>query len=146
LRRPLSIYSAENDKIEFLYKVIGKGTERLTKLKKGECVQVLGPLGNGYRLKSAKFPLLIAGGTGVASLRFLAEKLKKPGILFYGAKNEEEFVRLPGVSKKKWEIKYSTDDGSKGHKGFVTDFFEKYVKTKGFEGIVVYACGPNVML
>jgi len=145
LRRPLSISAVSGNKIEFIYKVIGRGTENLTKLKEGSKIEVLGPLGSPYILKTDKMPLLIAGGTGVASLKFLAQKLKRPGVIFYGAKKKSEFVPLIGVPKR-WHIKYSTEDGSLGHKGLVTDFLEKYLNTKGFIGIVVFACGPNPML
>ena len=88
LRRPLSIFSVSGNKIEFLYKVIGKGTKALSEIKIGEKIEVLGPLGNPYPADTSKTPLLIAGGTGIASLNFLARRSKKAGIIFYGARKK----------------------------------------------------------
>jgi dihydroorotate dehydrogenase electron transfer subunit len=149
LRRPLSIYSVSGSKVEFLYKTVGKGTELLSALLPGAKIEVLGPLGNGYRLEDVsgdRLPLLIAGGTGIASLNFLAEKLHKPGILFYGAKNRTELVCLDNFRKLGWKMELATDDGSAGYKGVVTDLFENYLAGKDIANDVLYACGPVAML
>lgn len=149
LRRPLSIYSVSGSKVEFLYKVAGAGTEALSKLPAGASLIVLGPLGNGYSLEAAaggSLPLLVAGGTGIASLNFLAEKLHKPGILFYGAKNRIELVCLDNFRKLGWKMELATDDGSAGYKGFITDLFENYLAAKDVDSMVLYTCGPAAML
>ena len=146
LRRPLSIFSASGSKIEFLYKVIGKGTKALSDLRKGEKIEVLGPLGNSYVTDTSKTPLLVAGGTGVASLNFLARKLKNQGIIFYGAKKKAEFVPLELSARPGWKVSFSTEDGSRGVKGLVTASLEKYLKENPGKIFVVYACGPNPML
>jgi len=146
LRRPLSIFSAFGNRLEFLYKVIGKGTKALSELKKGEQIEVLGPLGNSYLLETSKTPLLVAGGTGVASLNFLAQKLKRAGVIFYGAKKKTEFVPLETSAKRGWKVSFSTEDGSRGEKGLVTESFENYLKQNGGRNFIVYACGPNAML
>ena len=146
LRRPLSIFSVSGKRIEFLYKVIGKGTKALSELRAGDKLEVLGPLGNPYILKTSNTPLLIAGGTGIASLNFLARKLNRAGIIFYGAKKKAEFVPLELPTRSGWKVRFSTEDGSRGHKGLVTADLENYLKENGGKNFVVYACGPNAML
>lgn len=159
LRRPLSIYATKDDNIEFLYRVVGTGTENLSKLEKGDKIDVLGPLGNDYdtsmfsKAASPLFdkegvrgssPVLIAGGTGIASLSFLADKLKRPGILFFGAKNKANIIGIENFKRRKWNIKIATEDGSKGHKGYITDLFASTdFKNKN---IILYCCGPSPML
>ena len=149
LRRPLSIYSVSGSKVEFLYKVVGSGTKSLCGLLPGASLEVLGPLGNGYALDGAgdkKLPLLVAGGTGIASLNFLAEKMHRPGLLFYGAKNRTELVCLDNFRKLGWKMELATEDGSAGYKGMITDIFENYLVGKDIDGFVLYSCGPAAML
>ncbi|MDR1928917.1 MAG: dihydroorotate dehydrogenase electron transfer subunit [Endomicrobium sp.] len=142
LRRPMSIYHVKNNVLSFLYKVVGKGTKLLSNIKEKTLLNLLGPLGNGYNLKIYKKfnHVLIAGGTGIASISFLITKLKK-GILYYGARSKKDLLFLDKF-KKNWEVIISTDDGSKGYKGHITDLLSKRIKTED----VLYACGPNLML
>lgn len=148
LRRPLSVYSVSGARVEFLYKAVGKGTDILAGLARGSKIDVLGPLGNGYPYKKYenKFPVLVAGGTGAASLNFLAEKLKREGLLFYGARNKVEHVCLDNFRQAGWKIELATDDGSAGYKGIITDLLENYLAGKDRKELVVYACGPHAML
>jgi len=80
LRRPISVHSVEHDKFALLYAVVGKGTEQLTHLKTGSNLDVLGPMGNGFQISPMPAGtlsyLMIAGGIGIAPLRFLVEKVK----------------------------------------------------------------------
>lgn len=148
LKRPLSVYSASNGKIEFLYKAVGKGTRCLSELKPGGEIEIIGPLGNGYDLAAAKGkePVFVAGGTGIASLSFLAEKLKSKGILYYGAKNKNEIVGLEKFKNLGWKIVLSTDDGSSGDKGFVTDSCNSGLSGAGRGKRVMFCCGPHAMM
>ena len=134
--------------LEFLYKAIGRGTQCLSALKPGTKIEILGPLGgNPYQLPAESLiPILIAGGTGIASLRFLAQKLTKPGILLFGARNKNELAGLDMFKKKKWDIRIATDDGSIGHKGFVTDLLSKCLYGTGHSPYVLYTCGPHAMI
>ncbi len=75
LRRPLSIHLVKGDQLEIIYKVVGQGTEKLAQVKIQDKLDVLGPLGHGYTLTEGK-TILVGGGTGIASLAFLAETLK----------------------------------------------------------------------
>ena len=146
LRRPLSIYSVEknNGTVSFLYKVVGKGTDILANLPVGSKVNVLGPLGQGYNLQAKDNiePALVAGGTGIASIHFLASSLNKPGSLYYGVRKKEELMCLDEFEKLGWKINISTEDGSYGYKGFVTDLLAKQIK----QDSIVYVCGPTPMM
>lgn len=141
LRRPISVCDAENGVITLIYKVVGKGTEKLSKMQSGK-LDLLTGLGNGFDTSlSGQTPLLIGGGVGVPPMYLLAKKLIKEGktvsvILGFNTKSEvfyeDEFSRL-GAS-----VTVTTVDGSYGTKGFVT----AGVKDCSY----FYACGPEPML
>ncbi|MDR1195159.1 MAG: dihydroorotate dehydrogenase electron transfer subunit [Endomicrobium sp.] len=140
LRRPLSIHDTKSGVISFLYKTAGKGTEILSKMKTGE-ISMLGPLGNGYPLESSN-PVIVAGGTGIASVHYLAVSLKKKGTLYYGARSKKDLLCLDKFKKAGWKIIVSTEDGSKGYKGFITGILEKKLNSDDF----IYVCGPSPMI
>ncbi|GHT55813.1 dihydroorotate dehydrogenase B (NAD(+)), electron transfer subunit [Endomicrobiia bacterium] len=143
LRRPLSIHDVKRDVLSFLYKVVGKGTKILSAMQSGE-LQLLGPLGKGYDLETYKKsnPIIVAGGTGIASVYFLATKLEKKGTLYYGARSKRDLLCLDKFKKMGWEIVVSTEDGSKGHKGYITDALSEKLD----ENDVMFVCGPTPML
>lgn len=143
LKRPLSIYDTDKQTVSFLYKVVGKGTDYLSKLKKGDSINITGPLGSCYPLEPEKnkIPFLVAGGTGIASIHFLAKQLNKKGLLFYGAKNKDELLCVSELKKLGFDLLLATEDGSCGFKGFITDLFDKNIK----DNSIVYVCGPNIM-
>jgi dihydroorotate dehydrogenase electron transfer subunit len=91
-RRPFSIAGILGNKIELIFKVVGEGTKWLSTRKPGSKLDILGPLGNGFNLTSSE-TLLVAGGSGIASLAFLAKRIN-PGILFYGRR----FFGIQGVN------------------------------------------------
>lgn len=143
LRRPFSVYNFKNGILSFLYKVVGKGTDSLSKMQFGT-LEFLGPLGNGYDLKTYKNlnNVLVAGGTGIASLHFLATKLKNNGTLYYGARSKKDLLCLDKFKTMGWRIIVSTEDGSKGYKGYVTDILEEKIKDTD----KIFVCGPTPML
>ncbi len=144
LRRPISVCEIIDGGIVIIYKIVGKGTEVLSKLKEGESLDVLSGLGNGYDLSlSGDKPLLIGGGVGVPPMYQLAKELIALGkkvtvILGFNTKSElfyeEEFKAL-GAS-----VIVTTVDGSYGVKGFVTDAM------KDIDYSYFYTCGPEPML
>jgi dihydroorotate dehydrogenase electron transfer subunit len=148
LKRPFSIFNIDGSNIEFLYKIVGKATEHLSKFETGQVIEVLGPLGNGYDLTLAKnkTPILVSGGVGIASLSFLAKQLNKPGILFYGGQSKKDLIALEVFKNKKWQIKLSTMDGTAGFKGFVTDLCLNTLDKNTCQKAIIYACGPKPML
>lgn len=146
LRRPLSISLANSGEVEFIYRVVGSGTNKLSELKLGQKISVLGPLGNAYPLENLKnkTPILVAGGTGIASLSFLVSKLKGNCIVFYGARTEKDIIQTDFFKKIGCKVFVATEDGSAGTKGFVTDIFEEMLTD--YKNPVVYTCGPNAMM
>jgi len=156
LRRPFSIHRVALESFEILYEVIGKGTAILSKKKRGEHLQVLGPLGNGFDLSYFKKgpvadAFLVGGGIGVAPLLFLAERLVRIGIkpvVFIGAREKDLILCEKDFRRIGAELHIATDDGSIGYKGSITDLFKGYIRElkNKKEGCLVYACGPEVML
>ncbi|MCK4905767.1 dihydroorotate dehydrogenase electron transfer subunit [bacterium] len=155
LRRPLSIHRVTSKKtIEILYKVVGKGTYFLSKRKKGEQIDCLGPLGNGFRLPEDQRPktkdqrLIVAGGIGIAPLFFLTEKIKGlPIKVFIGAKTKDEILCAKELKKLGVKIHIATEDGSLGYKGLVSDLLKNNLLSDVCSlSSVIYACGPKAML
>ncbi|NIM03598.1 dihydroorotate dehydrogenase electron transfer subunit [bacterium] len=156
LRRPFSIHRVEGQKIEILYKVVGKGTEILSEKKRGEYLDILGPLGKGYRLPSATSKIsdiiLVAGGTGVASLLFLAEAISVANaelsiLVLIGAKNREELLCEEDFRRLGCRVEVATENGSRGYKGLASDLLENYLPlSEDRPKPAVFACGPSEML
>jgi len=156
LRRPFSIHRVKEEKIEILYEVVGKGTKLLSEKKPGEYLDILGPLGNGFdiNLKNGEQKpkiLLVAGGLGVAPLLFLAEQLiihnLRPLAVLIGAKTKRQILCKKEFKELGLGVKISTDDGSKGFKGKITDLLRDFLsKTNTQQLVTIYACGPKKML
>jgi dihydroorotate dehydrogenase electron transfer subunit len=157
LRRPFSIHRVKGNNLEILYEVVGKGTEILSQKKKGEYLDVIGPLGKGfnYSILNTQYsiPILVAGGIGVAPLVFLAQKLKEipnpkfqiPTVLI-GARNKNKILCAEEFKRLGLEVKIATDDGSRGFKGNVSDLLKHLLSTMNYELSTIYACGPYPML
>lgn len=143
LRRPISVCNSKNGKLTLIYKVVGHGTEQMSKMTEGK-LDILTGLGNGYDTsKSGGHPLLVGDGVGVPPLYMLAEKLISEGkkvsvILGFNTKDEiffeNEFTALGA------DVYVTTADGSYGTKGFVTDAMPALSYS------YTYACGPEPML
>jgi len=144
LRRPISIHSIRQDAVALLFKKVGEGTIWLSQRQKGESLDLLGPLGNGFHLDSKyRSLLLIAGGLGIAPLAGLANQAIASGrqvTLLMGANRADQLYPthlLPSGLR----IVMSTEDGSAGQKGLITDFISKYVS----KADAVFTCGPVPM-
>ena len=152
LRRPISIHRVKGSRIEILYEVVGKGTELLSQKKAGEYLDIIGPLGNGFdyqsHVTSRTSQVLVAGGIGVAPLLFLAEKLRsKNTVVLIGAKTKDQILCKNDFKKLGCDVRISTDDGSEGFRGKVTDLLKGLLRTKSQEPrAAIYACGPELML
>jgi dihydroorotate dehydrogenase electron transfer subunit len=144
LRRPISVCDVSGDTLTIIYKVVGEGTRKMSRAPIGTEWQTLTGLGNGYDTSvSGDHPLLIGGGAGVPPMYMLCKKLIAEGktpsvILGFGTKNQvfykEMFTNL-GVS-----VAVTTNDGSEGTHGFVTDVMDN------FDYTYFYTCGPEPML
>jgi dihydroorotate dehydrogenase electron transfer subunit len=155
LRRPLSIHNIEAGKIFFLYEVLGPGTRELSQKKRGDYLDIIGPLGNGFDIKLAgkkdfTDSVIVAGGMGAAPLCFLANKIKrsKPLVLI-GARSKEGILCEKEFKKLGCRVKISTDDGSCGYSGRVTELLENELSTgkpANRKTLSIYACGPQPML
>ncbi len=158
LRRPFSIHSVNNGKsrhnkgrIEILYKVVGRGTEILSEKKPGEYLDVLGPLGNGYSILDTRYSILIGGGMGIAPMLFLAQqtRIQYPASriqVLIGAKTKKEILSKKEFATLGCSVKISTDNGSAGFKGKVTDLLKYILSTNHYRLSTIYACGPKPML
>lgn len=143
LRRPFSIAGADHNVLRILYKDVGDGSHALTLLKKGDTLNVLGPIGRGFPLDCDGVPLLVGGGYGVAPLGFLASRLPRKGVLFVGGRTKADILDLDRFQHLDWRIEVATEDGSMGTKGWVTlPLDAELTKTAG----TLYACGPDGML
>ena len=148
LRRPFSIYDTDYEKNElsFLIKKVGDGTVALSKLIVGDTLNLVYPLGNSFSMPAGKKALLIGGGVGIAPMLLLAklmhEKGYKPDTLIGGR------TSLDILEQEKYlpygEVFLTTDDGSAGEKGMVTQHSIFTGKIKEYSAI--YACGPDPMM
>ena len=155
LRRPFSVHNllfegGEVIGFELLYKVVGQGTEAMSEKKKGDLLDVLGPLGNGFSFsEDLKHVFLVAGGVGVASLYALGVELsKRPGVrlsVFLGGCSAGDILCLEGFEAMGAEIRMTTEDCTLGERGLVTLEVEKALELEN-KPDVMYACGPTAML
>jgi dihydroorotate dehydrogenase electron transfer subunit len=153
LPRPFSIHRLRGDEVEILFKVVGQGTRQLASLKKGDRLEVRGPLGQGFNFEEDLDPILVAGGMGVAPLLFLAEtwkqsrkKNQKRSLrLFIGARNKAELLCLNEFERAGVQIFTTTEDGSYGRRGLVTLLLAKTIKNPSPKQ-TLFVCGPNPML
>ena len=143
LRRPLSVCDAEDGVLTVIYKVVGNGTEKMSRMKSGETLDILTGLGNGYDLAPAgDHPLLIGGGVGVPPLYMLAKALRRAGKtvdVVLGFNTSAEIFYQAQFESLGCRTTVATADGSYGVKGFVTDALPE-------DYSYFYTCGPEPML
>ncbi len=145
LRRPISVASKSGDVIKIIYKKVGAGTAHMSEMKRGEALDVLTGLGNGFDISRAgERPLLIGGGAGVPPMYGLAVELSKKIepeniSVILGFNSSEEIFFVDEFTELGINVYLATADGSAGEKGFVTDVMKKLKYT------YYYACGPTPM-
>jgi dihydroorotate dehydrogenase electron transfer subunit len=156
LRRPYSIAGLIGqpgavEGIELLIKVVGEGTAQLSRLAKGEQVDILGPLGRGFEVNpDHRCSYLVAGGIGVAPIRFLAQTLIAQGMdpagfrIFLGGQSQSDLLCRSDFESLNLRVTITTDDGSVGDQCLITDPLEIAIQDKKPD--MVYACGPHGML
>ncbi len=153
LRRPFSIHRVHRDKktLDLFYKVVGHGTDLMRSFKKGNTVDLLGPLGKGFVIdRNFQQAIVVAGGMGSAPMFFLIDELLCAGkkvTLYWGVKNKDEIYCIPEFKKANVEVCVTTEDGSMGHKGIITDLFESSIHIhKNKDSIRGFICGPKGMI
>ena len=153
LRRPFSVYRVHKrggwaSTIEIVFDVRGAGTAHLASLRTHATVDLIGPLGRGFTLPGRRaHALLIGGGIGAAPLFFLADELRNEGHrvdCILGAREAGRLLNAIDVRRLASVYRITTDDGSTGDRGVVTDVMLQMVERCSSE--VVYACGPHQML
>ena len=174
LRRPFSLAGRGDDQsgpwIEIVYRVVGTGTAYLANLKPNDPVDLIGPLGNTFTIpKNKSLGLLVGGGVGLPPMFYTAQALKQAGynaVAFVGAmskdllavthsdKTPHDTSGLPALSVNEFAQHdipsvVTTDDGSAGMTGRITDGLQKYIDSLTPQQIaqaIIYTCGPNPML
>ena len=142
LRRPLSIHRVAGNQVAFLFNVVGKGSHWLSRLRRGDTVDVLGPLGRGFDINStARNLLLLAGGIGIAPLIFLAERAlpQHRVVLVHGVRMSRQLYLQP--LPEKVEFVPVTEDGSMGRAGVISEVVSEFLDGADH----LYACGPLEM-
>jgi len=167
LRRPFVIHriqsanrkgesTGSDSQIEILYKVVGKGTEIMSEMKEYDEIDLLGPVGNGYRIDTnIRTAVLVGGGIGVAPLLSLAERIisqcsrLKSLLLLLGGKRMDDVLCVKEFEKLGVEVRVATEDGSLGHRGVVVDLLLDYLESRDYSpdsSTHCFACGPDTML
>ncbi|MCL2816699.1 MAG: dihydroorotate dehydrogenase electron transfer subunit [Oscillospiraceae bacterium] len=145
LRRPISIASAKNGKIRLCYDVRGEGTAWMSRLKSGEKIDMIGPLGKGFDVSdTSKKVLLVGGGIGIYPLYSVAEVYGENAVTVLGFRTkdiitfEKEFKDCGGG------LYIATDDGSYGKKGYATDLAGEILANNKID--IIMTCGPKIMM
>ena len=140
LPRPISVYDVDEEKISFLYQVVGRGTKLLSKLKENDEVQIMGPLGNGFDIEKIKGKIaVVSGGIGIAPLVYLIKKLSNCEVDLYAGFRTVDYS-VDSVEKNVNNIYLSTENGKIGHKGYITDI----INPQKYQTII--CCGPEIMM
>jgi dihydroorotate dehydrogenase electron transfer subunit len=148
LRRPFSVYDVNpaSNTISFFVKVIGEGTRLLGEKKKGDKLNLIYPLGNAFTVPSSGHVLVVAGGSGVAPFILYGRQLQKQAVkttFLFGARTADEIV-LTDQFRAFGEVLVTTEDGSLGEKGLVTQHSIFHQDSLPFDFIV--SCGPDPMM
>lgn len=141
----LGIYEADGRRASILFFVVGKRTHELAEIREGDMLRVVGPLGNGFTLDSAKDVAIVAGGVGIASVLLPAQQLIRAGArvrLYYGARSAQLLVERERFAREGCDVLVSTDDGSMGHSGYVSALLAQTDRRPD----LILACGPTPML
>lgn len=143
LMRPISVFKVEEESLVFMYRLAGQGTERLTHLRKGSSLQILGALGHGYPMEQIKGKVaLVGGGIGIPPLCQTARELRKNGCkqvdAYLGFK--DELFAIDDFAETTDNLFVAAEQGKEGYKGFVTDLLHPE------EYDYVLTCGPEIMM
>lgn len=154
-RRAMSVASINpgEQQVEIIYKVFGRGTTRLSRMRQGDSLNVLGPLGAGFsRPRKGERIICVAGGVGFPPLLYLATDLLSRGFdpkkieFFYGGRAAGDIIERDRIKKLGVNFHPVTEDGSVGERGLVTSHVAEFIEAHHKEKLRMYACGPDGML
>ena len=153
LKRPFSVGDVSGSRVILLYKVVGKATAAMAALRRGDAIDVIGPLGIPFSDVASWYQkIYVAGGVGVPPLYFLARnqsKGNKQDRVFVGARTKSDLLYVPQFKKLGLSVSIATEDGTAGQKGYVTLSFQKLLKKISpalRKHVVVFSCGPKLMM
>lgn len=149
-RIPLTIADSdpESGTITLIVQEVGKSTIEMGMLEAGSEIQVVGPLGSPTHIENVGLCVCVGGGAGIAPLLPIARAMKKAGnhvVSILGGRRKEFVILREEMEAASSEMIYTTDDGSFGMKGFVTQALSKFIEERGKPGIVI-AIGPAIMM
>lgn len=143
---PMSVSYIDKSAKGITFRRVGDATKALFKLKEGEKIGIRGPYGNGFKINGKKI-LFVGGGTGIVTIAPAVEEAISKNIsstVVLGVKNKNELFSENRLKKYDTEVHVSTDDGSKGYKGFATDLAKKILAKNKFDSVLT--CGPEIMM
>ena len=149
-RIPLTIVDADKNigQVRLIFQEVGLSTKLLGKLNPGDLLYALvGPLGRATHIKEYGKVILVGGGVGIAEILPVAKSLKKAGnyiVSILGARTKELLILEQGMKGLSDELYITTDDGSVGRKGFVSDVLKELLTKDDYD--IVYAVGPIPMM
>ena len=151
LRRPFSICDARpaEGSLTIVYKVVGEGTRALSGIAAGAQLDVIGPLGRGFTIPSEDVrAVIVAGGYGAAATYLLARRSPRPPVALVGGRTRKDLLLLQEFRDLGCEVRTSTEDGSHGRRGMVTDLLEELLSEPDPQPrtVNIAACGPTPML
>ena len=142
LRRPISVCDVDGDIIRLVFEIRGEGTAILADTKVGEKINIIAPLGKGFEIDENKKTVFIGGGIGVPPMLYSAKKCGKNAVVINGFRNRSAVILEDDFRQFAGNVIITTDDGSYGIHGFVTEPLKEYVK----DAEMICACGPMPML
>lgn len=141
LRRPISVCDSNDGVMRLVYQVKGEGTKLMSEMKKGDSVDILAPLGNGFKIEKGKRYCLVGGGIGAPPMLCTAKQTENP-LVITGFRSSDLIILQDDFKAAGAELVLTTDDGSAGIHGFVTDILKERIND--FDEVC--ACGPYPML
>ncbi len=146
LRRPISVcgFSREEGRIRFVFEVRGEGTAIMSRMKEGENMDILAPLGNGFDIAPDEKAVFVGGGIGVPPLLGASAPYGANATVLLGFRNRDAAILADDFRANGADVRIATDDGSLGHHGFVTELLARRLLEAPCDA--VYTCGPKPML
>lgn len=149
LRRPFSLCQESEQSFQLVYKAIGPTTRAMSRLRAGDELQVMAPLGQGLDWSGYEAVIGVAGGYGIAPMLGLGTHLKKAGLsydVFYGARSESDILLADDFAQAEIPLHVSTEDGSQGFKGYITEKLQQELGRFDRDKTLCFVCGPHGLM